>query len=158
MLNLLLKLHIKWSNFLNRKDNLKCEESDPLNRGTFKLSLQTIANHLYSKFIYQYDDIKVLFDCMRTPDRCYYEYQNGYLIDDCDGFHAALLHSVQKQGYPCGILTYIPKNDWAQAHSVLIVRNVSTYYIVDYKKVYTGVSIEKVLERLFEARGVTAAA
>ena len=111
MLNLLLKLHIKWSNFLNRKDNLKCEESDPLNRGTFKLSLQTIANHLYSKFIYQYDDIKVLFDCMRTPDRCYYEYQKSYLIDDCDGFHAALLHSVQKQGYPCGILTYIPKND-----------------------------------------------
>lgn len=44
-----------------------------------------------------------------------------------------------------------------QAHSVLIVKNVATYYIVDYTKIYTGTSIEKVLNRLFEAHGVTAA-
>lgn len=153
----LLKLHIKWSNFLNRKDNLKLDEYYKLDKKKFQFSLLRIAVKIHNKFIYQYDSIKVLFDCMRTPDRCYYEYLNGCLIDDCDGFHAALLHSVNKQGYPCGILTYIPKNNWMQAHSVLIVKNVATYYIVDYTKIYTGTSIEKVLNRLFEAHGVTAA-
>lgn len=37
-----------------------------------------------------------LFDRMRTPAICYIDYsEDGQLLDDCDGFHACLLHILK---------------------------------------------------------------
>lgn len=144
LLKTFLTLRVKWSNLRNKKNITDYPVEEIISKPIF---IVNIAKQMYRNFVYKYDDITELFDSMRFPAQCYSDYKQGILIDDCDGFHAALYHVAEKNGYDSYLLTYI-STELSKSHTVLMIKHNNSYYVNDYTVIYKCVSIEKVIEIL----------
>lgn len=58
--------------------------------------MRDLAKTLLESYEYTPDGPSQLFDAMRPPAYCYKEYKQGKLRDDCDGFHSALYHILDR--------------------------------------------------------------
>lgn len=117
-----------WSAFRYRKDikESKIEKTvqTPLDVG---MLAQDVRNH----FTYKRDSIWDLGDTMRSPAQCYESYKIGALVDDCDGFHAALYHAVAESGHNAELATVaspIP----GQGHTILLYQIGNRWGYKDY--------------------------
>lgn len=139
-----LKLRVGWSNIRWGKNNPTISQQVKVNNAS---QIQLLAKDIYNKFTYEYDDITELFDAMRTPSRCYQDYLDGELKDDCDGFHAALYCVVQESGYECYLMTYIttPITD---SHTVLLVKIKNQWHIFNYKSHLVLSSLSNIKEEI----------
>ncbi len=128
MFDSILKSRVKWSNLRNKKNIIDCPVDEVITR---PVDLVKVAKNINSHFTYKYDGLSELFDSMRFPAQCYSDFKQGSLTDDCDGFHAALYHVAEKNGYDSYLLTYIP-TDLMKSHTVLLVKHEDYYYVFDY--------------------------
>lgn len=126
-----LKIRIYWSNFLNSTKYIP--NAEVKERIATVQSINIFAKKLYNYFSYKIDSASVLFDSIRSPQECYQEYLDGKLIDDCDGFHAALYHAATSGNFDCYLLTRISEKI-SQSHTTLVVKYNNKYYLYDYNK------------------------
>ena len=116
-------------------------------------SIAESMDSLYKYFEYTPDGITDLFDSMRFPAECYKKLITSVFKDDCDGFHAAMYHVAKKKGFDAYLLTYIP-TDIKEGHTVVLIKYLSRYWILDYDKVLVNNSIEEVLNDTVNRRKV----
>lgn len=96
--------------------------------------LKSLAQKLYSKFEYTKDGADQLWDAVLPPPYAYQQFSNNDKYkEDCDGFHALLLHCLHATNIPA-YLTAV----WARgcAHCVLVCHLAGFWYLVDYTDVY----------------------
>lgn len=145
-----LRIRVFWSNIRN-KNNLKdCEVE-----GTFETpsSIVEEAKKYYHNFEYVPDGWDDLFDSMKFPAECYQRLINTVFKDDCDGYHAAMYHIAKKKGFNSCLLTYIP-TDIKEGHTVVLIKYLSRYWILDYDKVLVNNTLEDVLNDTLKRRRV----
>lgn len=89
---------------------------------------------MLERFTYTYDKATQLFDAMRSPATCYADYVNGQLLDDCDGFHAALYHIADHNNLDCYLLTYMTE-DVTKSHTILAIKYATNNWVAfDYDR------------------------
>ena len=145
-----LKLRVSWSNLKNKGDiiNISVDDSDKLNTKALYSSLKKAAANVYLKYTWTQDTFTDLFDCMRTPARCYSDYKQGKLNDDCDGFHACIMHLCNEANIDCVLLTYMVPNI-NQCHTIAVAKSkTGVYYKIDYESVNRYDSIEELVNHI----------
>lgn len=145
-----LKYRVSWSNLKNKGDiiNIAVDDSDKLNTKSVYQGLNKIAKNVYSKYTWTQDTFADLFDRMRTPARCYSDYKQGKLNDDCDGFHACIMQICMDANIDCVLLTYMVPNI-NKCHTVAVAKNkTGVYYKIDYDSVYGYSSIEDLINHI----------
>lgn len=142
-----LKWRVHWSNRKNKNSIIDATVEVTYNRQYSVLwNLNHISTDLYSKFKWTQDSFNELFDRMRTPARCYLDYIiYNTLYDDCDGFHACLMHIVNWWGFDSVLLTYMTQN-LNNCHTVLVVKIDEIYYKIDYTRIKTYSSLNELVE------------
>lgn len=138
---------MSWSNTKNKGDIINIEVEELLNKSSLLNSLKTISKEVYSKFTWTQDNFEELFDCMRTPARCYSDYKQGALNDDCDGFHACIMQICKASNIDCVLLTYMVP-DLNQCHTILVAKYNNSYYKVDYKNVTKFSTLDALIARI----------
>ena len=128
-----LKPH--WSNFRFRKSIKEyASTSGELNSIG---EIQEKVINLYKNFEYKLDDFSMLFDAIDTPPQCLFHLENNKLLDDCDGFHAAVYHLLsQKAKNAVNIyLITVKTNPFTQSHTMCVFDLDEITYLVDYQSV-----------------------
>lgn len=67
------------------------------------------------------------------PVCAYRQIKTSKLRDDCDGFHAAMLHILTANNIECYLLTAVAIGG---GHCILIFRFDNKWHILDYTRVY----------------------
>ncbi len=119
------------------------------NSTSFLTNLRTLTKQVYSKFTWTMDKAEDLFDCMRTPAECYFDYAQGTLEDDCDGFHACIMQILKESDIDCVLLTYMVPNI-NDCHTILVAKNKNVYYKVDYNTVTTFRTFDQLINQIKE--------
>ena len=146
-----LKWRVTWSNCKNKGDitNIVVTETIDPKDTAFLTKLRALAKTVYSKFIWTMDNAEDLFDCMRTPARCYSEFKQGTLKDDCDGFHACIMQILKESNIDSVLLTYMMP-DLNDCHTILVAKNNNAYYKIDYTAVTKYASLELLVNGIKE--------
>lgn len=154
MLKLICKLWLRfrvyWSNLKNKNDLKDCDVD-----GVFETpaSIAEWMNRFYHNFEYTPDGWEDLFDSMRFPAECYQRITSKVFRDDCDGYHAAMYHIAKKKGFECCLLTYIP-TEIKEGHTVVLIKYLNRYWILDYNKVLVNNTLKEVLDDTLRRRKV----
>lgn len=97
--------------------------------------LQQIAAWLYEcGFVYETDGILEMFDAMDKPPSCYFMATKHKLVDDCDGFHAAILHILKGNGIDARLLTIVT-DPLQHSHTVAAFKWHDGYRFLDYDRI-----------------------
>lgn len=144
-----LKWRVTWSNIKNNGDitEISVVESIDSKDTAFLTKLRALTKEVYSKFAWTMDNAEDLFDCMRTPARCYSDFKQGVLSDDCDGFHACIMQILKKSNTDSVLLTYMVPN-LNDCHTILAAKNNNYYYKVDYTTVTKYNSLTLLIESI----------
>lgn len=144
-----LEWRVGWSNYKNRKSRVDAVVEDTMDSQYSTLTnLIKLTKKVYTKFIWTQDSLFELFDRMRTPAECYLDYMEGPMLsDDCDGYHACLLHIIKRWGLEGALLTYMTSS-LKDCHTILVVNANNSYYKVDYTSVNTFDTLEELVDQI----------
>ena len=93
------------------------------------------ASNVLNKFEYKHDGVEELGDTIPPPAEAYYQYVNGVLKDDCDGFHACLYHLAKANGIESKLIEVFSLNNLF-GHCVLAFKD-GDWKICDYDCIMT---------------------
>ena len=121
-----------WSNirFSDSTKSAKVEEDDICFTPE---GIREQSKKVYKKFKYTNDGADQLWDAIVPPPQNYINYRDGYVYDDCDGFHSTMYHCVKNsiEG-SCYLLSAVGHN----AGHCLMAFWLNGWYILDYTKLY----------------------
>lgn len=124
-----------WSNIRFRKSERFSKEILEEDKINDLDDIRRICPKLYSHFRYKNDGLDQLFDAVITPPQAYKNYLTSELEDDCDGFHALLMHVLKCNNIKCYLLSVIA---WKNGHCILVMKYNDLWYTADYTHVYQG--------------------
>ena len=102
--------------------------------------IRDLVRNMYKVFVYKKDFI----DELHTPAQCYKNYSDNNFYDDCDGFHAAVLHALNKNDIQCMLVTQAFTN--MQGHTFIVFKYDNHYGVIDYTKVIYGIINQEKLD------------
>lgn len=136
-----------WSSIRHKNDVAQTTILRKINSVT---DIELLSKDIKKKFQYKHDGILELGDSMRPPAQCYQSYKLGALVDDCDGFHAALYYAVEQSGLPAKLFTIaspIPN----KGHTILAYQIRNKWGYQDYTSgEYGWNTIEELIDYLFQ--------
>ena len=128
-------LRPRWSN-LRFRESLRAyqPQSEPIDNVT---ELRATLSSLYANFQYKLDDASMLFDAMDTPPQCLAALESGLLRDDCDGYHAAIYHLIERRFASANnvrLITIVTKPFW-HSHTMCVFDFDGQRYLINYRNV-----------------------
>ena len=131
----LTNLRYKWSRIRHRNSIKTMSREDTLRFKPYIPKtindVRDTAREINSRFQWTMDSWDRLYDSIDSPASCWSRaFNNPPLLDDCDGFHSALYWAVSFY-MKCRLLTVATK-EISQSHSVLVIKFMNTYYLVNY--------------------------
>ena len=107
--------------------------------------IKFIARRAYENFTWTQDGIDQLGDAIVPPPCAYKQISDGKLLDDCDGFHAAMYHILSAHKIECYLLT---ATAFGGGHCLLIFKFNNKWRILDYTKIYDSAeTAQEAIER-----------
>ena len=117
------------------------QEADLIN---YFVDIRAIAKMAYENFEWTADGIDQLGDAIVPPPCAYNQIIKGKFKDDCDGFHAAMLHILLINHIESYLLT---ANAIGGGHCILIFKYNDKWYILDYTRIYgPGTTAKEVID------------
>lgn len=108
-------------------ENIGIVENDKV-----KTTPKSLLHNVYkSGFTYKKDK----FEEIITPSQAYYEYLNGGLVDDCDGWVSLAYHILTNNGADC-YYSIIKGYCKINTHSILTFNYNNMWYINNYSNTY----------------------
>jgi len=110
-------------------ENIGIEEKDKVTT-----SVEDLIYKVSQNFTYQNE----LGEKIKTPSQAYYEYLNGGLKDDCDGWVSLAYHILENNGADCYFSAFQTKQ-WEKKniyHCVLVFNYSNDWYVSNYGLVY----------------------
>lgn len=144
------RVWIWWSNIRWKKarKNIPFVSKDKIRKGeSIDEYVKRISALLFSKFIYEHDDLDQLYDTIPPPAEMYARYLENHFIDDCDGFHSGLSYFLHNSGIQHRILLVDSLHN-SFAHCVLEYYDGAQWKVCDYDSQMTQeVAIEYYKDR-----------
>ena len=92
--------------------------------------VKRMSTKIMDAFEYKHDGFDELGDTIPPPAEAYYQFLRGELVDDCDGFHAALYHAAMSNGIECKLIEIFSTKNFF-GHCVFLFKD-ETWKICDY--------------------------
>ncbi len=109
--------------------------------------IQELAKRMLGHFEYTKDGLDKLGDAICPPPYAYQQIRLGYTFkDDCDGFCSLMYNFISPNFMYCYVMSLFVKGG---GHCVVVFRNYTKWYVLDYDKVYGGYDSLKELIRSF---------